>query len=312
MGDRGTVFFAHKWVEIASICAIVATAYNEQSQTIELKVKKAKTDKVAENHYDVDFVEEYHDRKTYDNRMRSLTLACFDKPIYFGQTVKGSNEIVCAEDTYTVLNAKNIKKYDMKISSGSNKFTLLAILDDGSIFEEEYGGKVVADERINQLRRMSFSDTVTADTEDPNCKHLKIKYHSSEIDKLCYVDGKSDWIDLRSAEKVELKKGDFHLVKLGISMAIPKGYEAHIVPRSSTFKNYGIIQTNHCGIIDNSYSGDNDEWMMPVYATRDCVINVNDRICQFRIFENQPSIVFDEVEHLDGEDRGGFGSTGVS
>lgn len=140
---------------------------------------------------------------------------------------------------------------------------------------------------------------------------IKIKYHSDEIDKLTYIDGKSDWIDLRAAERYHLMKGDFVLINLGVSMKIPDGYEAIIVPRSSTFKNYGLIQTNSEGVIDNSYAGDDDIWRLPVYATRETTININDRICQFRIQKNQPRIVFDEVEHLSGSNRGGFGSTGV-
>ena len=141
-------------------------------------------------------------------------------------------------------------------------------------------------------------------------KEIKIRYLSDKIEKLRYIDGKSDWIDLRAAEKVEMKAGEFKLIPLGIAMQLPKGYEAHIVPRSSTFKNYGIIQTNHCGIVDESYCGNNDHWFMPAYALRDTVIEVNDRICQFRIFEHQPALVFDEVETLDNADRGGHGSTG--
>lgn len=141
-------------------------------------------------------------------------------------------------------------------------------------------------------------------------EHIKIKYFSNEIEKLDYIDGKSDWIDLRASEEVTLKKGEFKLIPLGVAMELPKGYEAHIVPRSSTFKNFGIIQTNHCGVVDGSYCGDNDMWRMPVLAVRDTVIHVNDRICQFRIMENQPKIRFDEVEHLEGADRGGFGTTG--
>ena len=139
---------------------------------------------------------------------------------------------------------------------------------------------------------------------------IKIKYHTDEIEKLRYIDGKSDWIDLRSAEDVELKAGDFKLISLGVSMELPKGYEAHIVPRSSTFKTWGILQTNSIGIIDESYRSDSDIWKMPVYATRDTIIHKNDRICQFRIMKHQPTIEFDEVEHLEGEERGGFGSTG--
>lgn len=139
---------------------------------------------------------------------------------------------------------------------------------------------------------------------------IKIKYFSDEIEKLTYIDGKSDWIDLRASEEVELKAGDFKLIPLGVAMELPKGFEAHLVPRSSTYKTWGILQTNSVGVIDCSYCGDNDMWRMPVYATRDTVIHVNDRVAQFRIMENQPKIVFDEVAHLEGADRGGFGSTG--
>ena len=141
-------------------------------------------------------------------------------------------------------------------------------------------------------------------------KIIKIKYHSDEIEKLRYIDGKSDWIDLRSAEDVELKAGEFKLISLGISIRLPEGYEAHIVPRSSTFKTWGIIQTNSMGIVDESYCGDNDIWRMPVYATRDSKINKNDRICQFRIVKHQPIIKFEEVAYLSEINRGGFGSTG--
>lgn len=139
---------------------------------------------------------------------------------------------------------------------------------------------------------------------------IKIKYFTEDIDRLAYIDGKSDWIDLRASETVELKAGEFKLIPLGVAMQLPSGYEAHVVPRSSTFKNYGVLQVNSCGVIDGSYCGNEDMWRMPVYATRDTVIRKNDRICQFRIMENQPRIVFDEVETLAGNNRGGFGSTG--
>lgn len=141
-------------------------------------------------------------------------------------------------------------------------------------------------------------------------EQIKIKYFTDKIDKLAYIDGKSDWIDLRASEEVTLKQGEFALVPLGVAMELPKGYEAHIVPRSSTYKNFGVIQANHCGVVDGSYCGDNDMWRMPVLAVRDTVIHVNDRICQFRIMKNQPEINFDEVKHLEETDRGGFGSTG--
>ena len=139
---------------------------------------------------------------------------------------------------------------------------------------------------------------------------IQIKYFSDKIEHLRYIDGKSDWIDLRAAEDVMLKAGEFKLIPLGIAMKLPEGYEAHVVPRSSTFKNFGIIQTNHYGVIDESYCGDNDQWFFPALAMRDIIIHKNDRICQFRIVEQMPTIEFDEVEHLDTVDRGGIGSTG--
>ena len=143
-------------------------------------------------------------------------------------------------------------------------------------------------------------------------ERIKIKYFTDKIDKLCCVAGKSDWIDLRAAEDAIMKKGEFKLISLGVAMELPEGYEAHIVPRSSTFKNFGVIQANSVGIIDNSYCGDNDVWCFPVFAVRDTEIHVNDRICQFRIVKNQPAVRFDEVTFLEGNDRGGFGSTGMS
>lgn len=142
---------------------------------------------------------------------------------------------------------------------------------------------------------------------------IKIKYFDKEIDKLEYIGGdKSNWIDLRSAETVHLTKGEFHLVKLGVGMELPEGYEAHIVPRSSTYKNFKVIQTNHMGVVDHSYCGDDDVWMMPVIAMEDTVINKNDRICQFRIERVQPQIKFEEIRHLGETSRGGIGSTGRS
>lgn len=139
---------------------------------------------------------------------------------------------------------------------------------------------------------------------------IRIKYFTDKIDKLTYIDGKSDWIDLRAAEDIDMKQGEWRLIPLGVAMQLPEGYEAHIVPRSSTYKNFGIIQTNHQGVVDCSYCGDNDQWFMPVLAMRDTHISTNDRICQFRIMKNQPKIEFEETDVLGGTDRGGFGSTG--
>lgn len=140
---------------------------------------------------------------------------------------------------------------------------------------------------------------------------INIKYFTKDIDKIIKVD-LGDWIDLRAAETVELKAGEFKLIPLGIGMKLPKGYEAHVVPRSSTYKNFGIIQTNHQAVIDESYCGDNDQWFYPAYALRDTIINKNDRICQFRIVEKMPLVEFIEVDKLEDQNRGGIGSTGTN
>lgn len=137
---------------------------------------------------------------------------------------------------------------------------------------------------------------------------IKVKYHTDILP--LEMNEKGDWVDLRAAQDMKLWGGYYYYIPLGISVELPEGYEAHVAPRSSTFKNWGIIQTNSVGVIDNSYCGDNDIWMMPVYATRFTEIKKNDRICQFRIIEKQPHLEFETVDHLGNEDRGGFGSTG--
>lgn len=144
--------------------------------------------------------------------------------------------------------------------------------------------------------------------------NIKIKYFDNDLERVMAIGGtkKSNWIDLRAAKDCFMKKGDFMLIPLGVAMQLPEGYEAHIVPRSSTFGKYGILQTNGYGVIDSSYCGDDDQWMFPAYATRDTYINKGDRICQFRIERCQPEIFFAEVESLGNQNRGGFGSTGRS
>lgn len=139
---------------------------------------------------------------------------------------------------------------------------------------------------------------------------IPIKVHGEELP---VPEHKSygDWIDLRAAETVELKQGEFRIISLGVSMRLPYGYEAHIIPRSSTFKNFGILLANSYGLIDNSYCGEDDIWGFPAIAMRDTVVHKGDRICQFRIMQKQPKLVFAKVEHLEGKSRGGFGSTGV-
>jgi len=139
---------------------------------------------------------------------------------------------------------------------------------------------------------------------------IKIKYFVDDIDKVEKIS-KGDWIDLRAAETVILSPGERYTIPLGVAMKLPNGYEAHVAPRSSSFKQWGFLQTNSVGVVDSSYCGDNDQWVLLVYATRDAVINKNDRICQFRIMENQPNIEFEFVDKLDDQDRGGLGSTGV-
>ena len=137
---------------------------------------------------------------------------------------------------------------------------------------------------------------------------VKIKYHTDMLPIDKFENG--DWIDLRAAEDVEMQAGDFRLISLGVSMKLPDGYEAHVVPRSSTYRRWGIIQANHMGVIDNSYCGDNDIWKFPAIAIHDTTIYKNDRICQFRIVKKQPEFEFEEVEYMDDPDRGGFGSSG--
>lgn len=139
---------------------------------------------------------------------------------------------------------------------------------------------------------------------------IKIKYHDTEIEKIKKIKV-GDWIDLRAAESVKIKKGEFKIISLGVSMQLPEGYEAHIAPRSSTFKNFGIMCANSFGIIDESYCGDNDIWRFPAIALRKTKINKGDRICQFRIVKKMPEVEFIEVETLGNPDRGGIGSTGV-
>lgn len=140
---------------------------------------------------------------------------------------------------------------------------------------------------------------------------IKIKYHNKELVKI-EKNAIGDWIDLRAAETTNLKQGEFKLIPLGVSMELPEGYEANVVPRSSTFKNFGVIQTNSFGVIDSSYCGDDDQWFMPVYAIRDTVIHFNDRICQFRLNKSMGPVKFVEVNSLNNENRGGHGSTGVN
>ena len=142
---------------------------------------------------------------------------------------------------------------------------------------------------------------------------IKIKYRNDETKRVEFVGGieTSNWIDLTTDEAVQLKKGEDKLIELGIAMELPVNYEAHVIPRSSTFKNFKVIQANHFGLIDNSYNGDGDWWKFWAIAMEDTFIPKGSRICQFRIAEIQPKITFYEVELLGNKDRNGHGSTGA-
>lgn len=120
-----------------------------------------------------------------------------------------------------------------------------------------------------------------------------------------------EWVDLRAAEDITMLKGDFRMIPLGICMELPAGCEALVLPRSSTYKNFGILLVNGMGVIDSEYCGDNDVWHFPALAMRNTIIHKGDRICQFRIIEQQPDIEFEIIEHLGNKDRKGLGSTGV-
>lgn len=146
------------------------------------------------------------------------------------------------------------------------------------------------------------------DTIESDQLTIKIKYHNGTEELVKIEVG--DWIDLRAAEDVTLKAGELKYISLGVSMELPDNYEAHVLPRSSTPKNYGVMCANSMGVIDNSYSGDNDVWMFPALAFRNTEIKKNDRICQFRIVKRQPKLSFKTVLSLGNKDRGGIGSTG--
>ena len=139
---------------------------------------------------------------------------------------------------------------------------------------------------------------------------ILIRYHAPDMPKIEKIKV-GDWIDLRAAEDAEMKHGEFRIISLGVSMKLPDGYEAHIVPRSSTFKNFRVMQANSYGVIDNAYSGDKDIWGFPCYAFEDTVIHKGDRICQFRIVKRMEPVEFEAVEHMPDASRGGFGSTGI-
>lgn len=135
-----------------------------------------------------------------------------------------------------------------------------------------------------------------------------VKIKCEDID--CLPERNGDWIDLFTAEDTELKAFDFKLIPLGVAMKLPEGYEANVVPRSSTYKKWNVIQANSFGVIDNAYCGNDDQWMFPAIALKDTFIPKHTRICQFKIMKNQANIQFNIVHELEDKNRGGFGSTG--
>jgi dUTP pyrophosphatase len=183
--------------------------------------------------------------------------------------------------------------------------------------ENEVGVEVIThfnketNERTTKLVKVKPSE-VSPFREKTERKPLKIKikYLNEQQTRISKIEH-GDWIDLRAAETVQISKDEFKLIPLGVAMELPRGFEAHVVPRSSTFKNFGIIETNSMGVIDESYKGDNDFWFFPAYALRDTVIEAGERICQFRIMKKMPQVELVEVKTLGNDDRGGHGSTGT-
>lgn len=166
---------------------------------------------------------------------------------------------------------------------------------------------LISDELIDAGK--NFADALVKNTEDLLTAKIRIRYIDKDMPRLKKIK-QGDWIDLSNVETVNLKAGEFAYINLGVAIELPTGYEAIMAPRSSTFKNWGVIQTNSIGVIDSSYCGNDDIWMMPVYATRDIEIPAYTRIAQFRIQKIQPACIIEEVQFLDNKNRGGLGSTG--
>ena len=206
-------------------------------------------------------------------------------------------------------------KYNCRyyVMGGSNRGEVLisneTALSDFKIhsFINENTGEEVLEyiDNLTELPPKEYIDYIFK----PNHRTIKIKYFTDIIP--LEQKENSDWVDLRSAIDIDLKQGEFKLIPLGVGMKLPEGYELNIVPRSSTFKNFKIIQTNHFAVVDESYCGDNDQIFYPVLAIENTHISKNDRICQFRINKKQPQLVFETVDKLEDEDRGGIGSTGI-
>lgn len=156
--------------------------------------------------------------------------------------------------------------------------------------------------------------------------NIRVKYQDDELGELFQAHGE-DWVDLRVSvltavdfdkeitqedrffQFVKIKKGDAIKVNFGVAMELPAGHEAIIKPRGSLFKHHGLVWTSS-GVVDESFRGDKDEWFGTFYATKSTMLQKNERICQFRIQQKQPKILFTPVEELGNANRGGHGSTG--
>lgn len=147
---------------------------------------------------------------------------------------------------------------------------------------------------------------------------IRVKYfdNATKLQKIA----KGNWIDVYANKDIFVVEGERAMIPLGFALELPKGWEAHLAPRSSTFKTWGIIQTNSVGVVDDTYIGDNDQWHMPVFCLQGkdiegidqgTWIKKGDKIGQFRIMEVMPEIEFEEVESFGNSDRGGFGTTGA-
>lgn len=184
------------------------------------------------------------------------------------------------------------------------KFPVLIFRAAGTMLKDNATIQMVNEESLNNLETYLSSNLNAIDSET-----IVVQYRSPETARITIrVNG--DWIDLTADEDVEIKQGELKLVHLGVAMKLPEGYEGHLAPRSSTLKNFGVLQANSVGVVDNSYCGPNDWWRFPAYATRDTVIKRGERICQFRIMKKQPKIRIVEGK-MEDKDRGGFGSTGT-
>ena len=140
---------------------------------------------------------------------------------------------------------------------------------------------------------------------------IRVMYHNKNLEGTIKQVPDSAWIDLRAAETVEMEPGEFRIISLGISVEIPPGFEAHIAPRSSTFKHFGVLQVNGVGVVESSYCGEDDVWGFPALAMRKTIIHEGDRICQFRIMREMGPLDIETVDSLSNKSRGGFGSTGI-